>query len=254
MIGRRRVAPVLALLVLAFPSAATAGGPGRWTPVGTTDQLNISDLASLARTGDGVLHVAWHRRIPATSTYDVLTTPVSPSGVVGASVPVVTGWTSAGGETLIAQGNALSVFWSGNRNTTTGDPYDGLNMAASGDRGATWALPAGAIAQGDFVAARDASVAAVSGTFVQSWYAGRETVVHAGLDRNTPNQRGYGDGANQGVASDGTTALVAWCTGVQGPNGVFVQPVDPATGGPAGPASLMPGSTKVTSGVAESFC
>jgi hypothetical protein len=111
-----------------------------------------------------------------------------------------------------------------------------------------------AIAAGDFVSARDASVAAVGNRFVESWYAGSETVVHAGLDKNVPNQRGYGDGANQALASDGGTALVAWCTGVQGPNGLYVQAIDPGTGAPAGPASLMPGSTVVRGGVAETFC
>jgi hypothetical protein len=255
MASRRRTAVTAALLALAAPAPAVAGGPGIWTPLGTTDQLNISDLASLARTRDGTLHVAWHRRIASSSTYDLLTTPVSPAGAVGTSVPVVTGWVSLGGPTLLAKGDGLTLFFSGPRTNTTGDSSgDGLDVAVSLDSGATWQWVNGAIAVGDFVSARDASVAAVGGTFVESWYAGQETVAHAGLNPGTPNQRGYGDGANQGVASDGTTALVAWCTGVQGPNGVFVQPIDPGTGAPAGPASLMPGSTVVNSGVAETFC
>jgi hypothetical protein len=250
----RRIAMSAALFALAAPGSAAAGGPGAWTPVGTTDQLNISELASLARTRDGTMHVAWFRRIRSSSTYDLLTTPVSPAGAVGASGPVVTGWVSLGGPTLLAQGGGLALFFSGPQTNTTGDPHDGLDLATSADGGATWAVANSAVAAGDFVSARDASVAAVGGTFVESWYAGRETVVHAGLDPGTPNQRGYADGANQGVASDGTTALVAWCTGVQGPNGVFVQPIDPGTGAPAGPASLMPGSTVVRGGVAETFC
>jgi hypothetical protein len=250
----RRTAVIAALIAVAAPAPAVAGGPGIWTPLGTTDQLNISDLASLARTRDGTLHVAWHRRIASSSTYDLLTTPVSPAGAVGASVPVVTGWVSIGGPTLLAEGDGLALFFSGPRTNTTGDPTDGLDVAFSGG-GQIWRVDNAAIAVGDFVSARDASVAAVGSTFLESWYAGQETVVHAGIYEPTaPNQRGYGDGANQGVASDGTTALVAWCTDVQGPNGVFVQPIDPGSGAPAGPASLMPGSTDVNSGVAETSC
>jgi hypothetical protein len=251
----RRLAPAAALLLccLALPATAAAGGPGSWTPVGTSGQLNISDLASLARTGDGALHVAWHRRTAA-GAYDLLTTTVAPSGAVGASVPVVSGWSSVEGPSLLARGDGLSIFWSGTPTLVTGNPQDGIDMATSGDRGATWSVAPSAIATGDFVLARDAGVTAVGGGFLQAWYAGEETVVHAGLDKATPQQRGYGSGANQSMASDGTGALVAWCTGVQGANGVFVQPVAPASGAPAGAAALMPGSTVVRDGVAETFC
>ena len=43
-------------------------------------------------------------------------------------------------------------------------------------------------------------------------------------------------GTGQAIAVSGGSALVAWCTGVQGPNGIFVQPVNPATAAPAGAA------------------
>jgi hypothetical protein len=251
---RVALAASAALLSLVLPATAAAGGPHSWTPVGTTDQLNTSDLASLARTSDGTLHIAWHRRVVASSTYDLLTTPVTRTGAVGASVPVVSGWSSIGGPSLLASGKALSIFWSGPRTLVTGDPQDGLDMATSGDGGATWAVDPNAVAQGDFVSARDASVTNVGGTFLQSWYAGRETVVHAGLDKTTPNLRGYGDGANQSMASDGERAVVAWCTGVQGPNGVFVATVAPFTGTALGAPALMPDSTVTRGGVAETFC
>ena len=79
--------------------------------------------------------------------------------------------------------------------------------------------------------------------------------MHFGTDPTTVNQRGYGLGTGQAIAVSGDSALVAWCTGVQGPNGVFVQSVDPATGAPAGPARIVPGSTSPASGgAAEAFC
>ncbi len=246
------------MLTFAAPAAATAGPPGSWTKVSSAGQLNPSDLASVARTDDGFLHVAWFRRIPSSSTYDLLVSPVSPGGVVGRETRVATGWASLGGPTLLAYGNELSLFFSGPQTSITGDPHDGLDLATSSDAGASWAVAPTAIAAGDFVSARDASVVEFDyRRYLESWYAGRETVVHAGLDPLTANQRGYGDGANQNIASNVNIkpgALVTWCTGVQGANGVYVQFVDPKTGAPVGPASLMPGSTVVHDGVAQTFC
>ncbi|MDX6700257.1 MAG: hypothetical protein QOF26_483, partial [Baekduia sp.] len=190
--------------------------------------------------------------------YDTLQTPIAAAGTAGTAVPIVTGWASVEGPSLVGQGTSLSAFFSGTQTTTTGDPHEGLDLATSADGGATWALAPTAVAASDFASSRDASVVATSAGFVQSWYAGSETVVHAGLDPATPNQRGYGLGTNQMLASSPGAAagdvLAAWCTGVQGANGVFVQPVSAATGAPAGPARLMPGSTAVVGGVPETFC
>jgi hypothetical protein len=246
---------VAAAVALGLGGAAGAGAaPGRWSPVGTTGQLNISDLVGLARTADGSLHVAWQRRTPD-GLYDLLQTPVTAAGAVRASVPIVAGWASIEGPSLVAQGSTLSAFFSGTQTTTTGDPHEGLDLATSGDGGATWALAPAAIASGDFASSRDAGVVAVGSTFVQSWYAGEETVVHAGLDKTVAAQRGYGSGTDQSLAADAAGAvLVAWCTGVQGANGVFVQPVDPSSGAPGGGATLMPGSTALASGTPETFC
>jgi hypothetical protein len=255
-ISRGWAAAAAAVLSLGASSGAVAA-PGHWNPVGTTGQLDISELVGLARTSDGTLHVGWHRRTPE-GLYDLLETPITAPGAVGAPVPIVTGWASIEGPSLVAPapGSSLAAFFSGNRTRTTGDPSEGINMATSGDSGrAAWDLAPAAIASGDFASSRDAGVVAVGGTFVQSWYAGEETVVHAGLDKAVAAQRGYGSGTNQNLAADAAGAvLVAWCTGVQGANGVFVQSVDPSSGAPVGAASLMPGSTAMVGGTAESFC
>jgi hypothetical protein len=252
----RTICGVAATALLLGVSAADAA-PGPWAPVGTSGQLNVSDNVGLARTDDGVLHVAWFRRTPA-GVYDVLQTPISGAGRAGGAVPIVTGWASVEGPSLVAQGASLSGFFSGSQTQVTGDPHEGLDLATSGDAGASWTVAPTAIARGDFASSRDASVVATPAGFVQSWYAGSETVVHAGLDPAVPNQRGYGDGTDQILAArPGAAAgdvLAAWCTGVQGANGVFVQPVDPATGAPAGTAKLMPGSIAVVDGTPQTFC
>jgi len=243
-----------AVLAVVAACALPAAAGAAWKPIGTSGQLNVSDAIGTARTGDGVLHVGWFRLVPPAG-YDVLQTPITATGAIRPPVPIVTGWASAEGPTLLAQGSTLQAFWSGSRTTVTGDPTEGVDQATSPDAGATWAISPSAIATGDFASSRDASVVASGATLLQSWYAAQETVVHAGSDPAVPAQRGYGSGTDQALAGSASGQVVAaWCTGVQGPNGVFVQGVDPATGAPLGAAALMPGSTAVVGGAAASFC
>jgi hypothetical protein len=230
----------IGLALLAMPSVAHAGASGRWTPVGS-GELRISEQIGVARTADGTLHVAWERH-GAGGQDALLQTPVSTAGVVGATVPIVTAWASVGDPALIAQGGALTVFFPATQTLTTGDPHDGLDMAGSADGGGSWSLAPAAVYGRDFAGARTPSATATGAGFVQSWYAASETVVHAGIDPAADAQRGYGAGTNQSVASDPSGAVVvAWCTAVEGPNGVYVAAVDPATGAPAAPAARMPG-------------
>jgi hypothetical protein len=251
----RHLTGLLTLGVLALLAGAPqAGAATSWRSLGTSGQLNISDLVGTARSTDGALHVAWHRRTDA-GLYDLLQTPVSATGAVGAPVPIVSGWASVEGPTLLASGNALFAFFSGTRTLVTGDPTEGLDSAVTADGGATWNLAPAAAAKGDFAGQRDASVALGPSGALAAWYSERDTVVHLGTDAAVPNQRGYGAGTGQAMAVSGGAAMVAWCTGVQGPNGVFVQPVDPATGAPAGAARIVPGSTsRGSDGAAEAFC
>jgi hypothetical protein len=254
---RRHVIGLLVLGVFVLSAGASgAAAATSWRSLGTSGQLNVSDLVGTARSTDGALHVGWHRRTDA-GLYDLLQTPVSATGAVGAPVPIVSGWASVEGPTLLASGNALFAFFSGTRTLVTGDPTEGLDSAISADAGATWSVSPAAAATGDFAGQRDASVAIGPGGALAAWYSERDTVVHVGTDPAAqPNQRGYGPGTDQAIAVSGAAAMVAWCTGVQGPNGVFVQPVDPASGAPAGAAQLVPGSTSPGSGggPAEAFC
>ena len=243
-----------AVMTVLFASAVSAGAAATWNSLGTSGQLGVSDLVGTARGSDGTLHVAWSRRT-SNGLYDLLQTPVTASGVVRSPGPIVTGWASIEGPTLLASGSSLFAFFSGTQTLVTGDPHEGVDDAITADGGASWALAPTALAAGDFAGQRDASVALGPVGALTSWYAGEETVVHFGTDPTTLNQRGYGLGTGQAVAVSGDSALAAWCTGVQGPNGVFVQSVDPATGAPAGAARIVPGSTSPGStGAPEAFC
>ncbi|MDX6701774.1 MAG: hypothetical protein QOF26_2000, partial [Baekduia sp.] len=95
------------LLLAAAGSGAGAASAAPWAPVGTSGQLNVSDNVGLARTSDGVLHVAWFRRTPE-GLYDTLQTPIAAAGTAGTAVPIVTGWASVEGPSLVGQGTSLS--------------------------------------------------------------------------------------------------------------------------------------------------
>ncbi len=242
----------MALAILA--TAVEAAAARSWRSLGTSGQLGISDLVGLARGTDGTLNVAWSRRT-SNGLYDLMRTPVSAGGGVRSPGPIVTGWASIEGPTLLTSGSALFAFFSGTQTLVTGDPHEGVDNAISADGGASWTLAPTAVAAGDFAGQRDAGAALGPDGLLSSWYAGEETVVHLGTDPTTTNQRGYGLGTGQALAVSGQSTLVAWCTGVQGPNGVFVQAVDPATAAPAGAARLVPGSTsRGSSGTPEAYC
>jgi hypothetical protein len=243
-----------AVTAVVFASAASAGAATAWRSLGTSGQLNISDLVGTARGSDGTLHVAWSRRT-SNGLYDLLQTPVTAGGAVGSPQAIVTGWVNIEGPTLLASGSALFAFFSGTQTLVTGDPHEGVDAAVTADGGATWTLAPTAVAVGDFAGERDAGVALGPDGALTSWYAGDETVVHLGTDPTTVNQRGYGLGTGQAVAVSGDSALVAWCTGVQGYPGVVVQRVYPATGAPVGAGRIVPGSlSRGPGGKPEAFC
>lgn len=71
----------------ASAASARAPRPGQWTQV-TGKLSNINDVG-LARSRDGVLHVL--RTSGTTGAFRVRDTPVSARGVVGKTVPIVSG-------------------------------------------------------------------------------------------------------------------------------------------------------------------
>lgn len=223
------------------PHAAPGAHPA-WTSLGTSGQLDISDLIGMARSSDGTLHVAWTTLRSDSQTYDLMQTPVSALGSVGAPTPIVTGWSVLQGPSLVSTGDQLAAFFSGVQSETAGDPTDGIDVATSTDNGVSWSHQGGAIASGNYADARDTSVAAGPSGPLSAWYDVDTTVVHAGATPDSPpNQTAYGEGANQAVAADADSAYVGWCSD-SSKAGVFVQQINVQTGAPAGSAELVPGS------------
>ena len=237
--GSRQTARI-ARLKAARPKAerAAATAARTWAPI-ASGGMNISDQVGLARTSDRVLHVAWRRRAAG---QDLLQTPVTPSGRVGPAVTVVGGWAGVGSPALVASGMALSAFFPGSATLTTGDPTYGLDLATSGDGGASWSASPTAIARNEFAFARTpAAVRTAGGTYLQAWYGTDETVVHAGLDPGVPAVGGFGAGTNQALAAanDGQ-AMVAWCDQRGAGSDVSLARVDPATGTRIGGVVSLP--------------
>src|SRR3954470_4428608 len=250
--------PLLALTaaaVLVPAASATAGTPGHWTRVTPTTGVNI-DQVSLLRGTDGVLHVAWLQKNAADTTrQDVATAPVARGGPVGVTVAIETGWAGVSNPALVAApGGALRVFFGGIRTINGGETQTNLSTSTAPASGSPWALQTGNVADGGAAYTSPASAAALpDGTPLVSWASATGVFVHRGTapgsgDPDSQARLGGCCGNAPGLAVDGASGapFVAWFSNATGHEGVYVQGVDPATGGPVGSATLMPGT--VTNG------
>lgn len=242
----------IALVVAALGGATAAPALG-WTQVTGPPGTSV-DQVSLARTPDGVLHVAWPRRSGGNS-FDVLHTPISPSGRVGAPSAIVTGWSDARNPALIAAPEGLRVFFGGIRTTAPNEPNQELNTATSADGGATWALQVGSVVPRDAQAYGGpvSAVALPGGSSLQTFAGTLGTWVHAGLDPAAPNrnlQTPFGPyGYDPGIAADAAgRAYVAWYSSAAARRGVLAQEVG-ADGSPVGGALTMPNTAGMAFGV-----
>jgi hypothetical protein len=235
---------IAAALALAAAPAAQAAS---WKQVTATGGASI-DQVGLARTSDGVLHVAWHKGP------DLFHTAIAANGKVGATSPIQTGWTGFQDAALTAVPGGIRAFWGAIRSTDSSDPNIGLNTALSTDGGATWQLQSGSIVpEGGQAYGSDAAAATLpNGTTLQAWAGTLGTWVHAGLDPATPNSDYQGAlgpyGYDPGIAADASgRAMMAWFSSSTSNLGVLAQAVN-ADGTAAGPPVKMPGSDVLAGG------
>ena len=231
---------VLVLAAAAAPSAQAAP----WKRV-TTPDGSSTDQVGLARTADGVLHVAWHHPT-GPNTEDLLHTAISKAGQVGATSPVQSGWTGFTNTALVVEPGGLRAFWGGFRTTDSSDAQNETNTARSGDGGASWALQPGSVVPlgAQSYASSTAATVKSDGSTLQAFAGTLGTWVHAGLSPATPNhdyQAPLGPyGYDPNLATDaGNRTVLAWYSNAAGHLGVQVQDVGP-DGAPAGAASTMP--------------
>ena len=139
--GLAVVAGVACALVAALAAEArTAASP--WTKLPNGPAINFYE-PSLARTGDGTLHVLYARN--GGSTQDVWHVPVA-GGHVGAATAVASAW--AGVENpavVVAPDGTLRAFWGGIKSLDPANTNNALNTASAPADGSAWTLQPGRV-------------------------------------------------------------------------------------------------------------
>ncbi len=246
-----RVRCVIVAVLIAVCGAAPAGA-APWKRV-TSPDGSSTDQVGLARTADGVLHVAWHHPT-GPNTEDLNHTVITRAGSIGATTPIQSGWTGFTNTALVVEPGGLRAFWGGFRTTDPVDPQRETNTALSPDGGASWALKGGQVNPGgaQSYASSHAATVLADGSTLQAFAGTLGTWVHAGLLPVTPNHdfmAGLQYGNDPNLATDAANRTVmAWYSSAAGRLGVLAQDVN-ADGSP-GPGPLtMPGTGAMNVGM-----
>ena len=241
---------VAAVLFVVCGAASASAAP--WKRV-TTPDGSSTDQVGLARTGDGVLHVAWHHPT-GPNTEDLLHTAIARAGTIGATTPIQSGWTGFTNTALVVEPGGLRAFWGGFRTTDANDPQRETNTALSSDGGVSWALQPGQVDPSGAQSYGSSHAATVlgNGSTLQAFAGTLGTWVHAGLSPTTPNHDfmvGLQYGNDPNLATDAANrTIMAWYSNATSRRGVLAQGVN-ADGSP-GPAPLtMPNTSAMNVGM-----
>lgn len=241
--------------VIAALAAAPTATAAPWKRVTSEDGSGI-DQVGLARTGDGALHLAWHRPT-GPNTEDLLHTVIGRDGRIGATTPIQSGWTGFTNPALVVDAGGLRAFWGGFRTTDSSDPQREINTALSPDGGASWNLMPGQVnpGGGQAYASPISATLRPDGNTVQAWSGTLGTWIHVGLnpdEKVSPNHnymegRQYGNDPNLVTDSVGRVWM-AWYSSDQAGFGVLAQQVG-AGGEPIGSPLTMPGTSAMNIGM-----
>ena len=242
---------VIAAILIAVCWAAPAGA-APWKRL-TTPDGSSTDQVGLARTGDGVLHIAWHHPT-GPNTEDLLHTVITRAGTIGATTPIQSGWTGFTNTALVVEPGGLRAFWGGFRTTDSSDPQRETNTALSSDGGVSWVLQPGQVnpSGAQSYASSHAATVRADGSTMQAFAGTLGTWVHAGLTPATPTQNfmaGLQYGNDPNLATDATNrTIMAWYSSATGRLGVLAQDVG-GDGGPVGGPATMPGTGAMYTGM-----
>jgi hypothetical protein len=205
-----------------------------WTRI-TQPTDNNTDEVAMARTPDGVLHIAWVRKQGDVSDY--MHTAISPTGkVIGNPSPIVTGWNTLVNPALVVAPNSeLWLFFGGIRTTDDHrDPYArGSLYAVRGDAGgAHWSLLPGARSESRNVYEGDTAAAlAPNGMPVIAW------AQHNGLGLQFGFEHKNRDSELElpcciyhpwlGVDGVSNQVVAGWHSNADGAEGLFTETVSP---------------------------
>ena len=239
---RRRLAAVSVVVFAAAVAAlaAQAGPPGSWTRITDKSGRNV-DQVGVARTGDGVLHVFWRRRVAATT--DALRhTSITAAGKARASSQVLDPMRVIGDpDAVVLPDGRLRVFFPGLGDTAEA----GGVMAATGT-----AVGTGWKREGIRVSSITSSLGSVgaavtkSGESIFSYTLSFGVGYHVGIDPADKDGQLRADKQccdyNSDLATDTKTGQtwVAYTSNAKGRVGTWVQQVLPLVG----KRMLVPGS------------
>ena len=242
-----RTCPALAaaaLVTLVVATSAGAGPPGAWSPV-SKGVLVSTDEAGLARTPDGVLHVAWQRR--GVTTTALWQTRVAPDGRTQGAEPIAPGLSEGGPPALVATADgALRSFFF----VRSPDGSAANLLVASAPAAGGWTVGSAPLAQAAGTDVPTVGAAASrDGAAVAAWPVGTQVRYRYGVDPGAqPTALGVGgccaSGAQPAVDQVTGQAYIAWASSAPGATGVFVQAVDRA--GPTRPKVFATGSATKT--------
>jgi hypothetical protein len=241
----------LACFLLA--GSAAGGPPGRWSAVAEGQGLRAATQEiGLARTSDGVLHVAWRQDTGPLSA-EVRVRAITRSGELRPTVTAVSGYGLSADPALLAGPASVQLFFA------AGTPIEGLLSATAPAAGSPWSAPA-LVNNQEFAYARTPGVTtAGDGTPLETWYSAGDIVVHRGVSpgqaHTVPSPAGSSN-TRPNLATDASGRIwVVWCRfGGSGPVGTIAQQVDPATGAPLGPQVQLPGSSTDFQGSQNAGC
>lgn len=250
-----------AAAVPARDAAAAVRPPGVWLQL-STGTGGAPFEPGLARTKDGVLHVAWTQQ-DGPSSYSIRTKAISHAGVVLSTAVVVSGWGVIEGQPRLVvhsagpfAGVGLSVVFNGAQDTNAANPYSrhARYLSTSLDHGLSWTLSAGS---GSSHTTPNVAVAATtlpSGDLITGAGENASLWFHIGFDTaNSPattpdftvdGQAGSGL-ENLALATDGSgVTWAAWYQRFQSGQGYYVEQLEPTLG----PAVKLPSSGNPTWG------
>jgi hypothetical protein len=241
------------IAVLIAVSSASAASAAPWKRVTTPDGAS-TDQVGLARTADGVLHLAWsHPTGP--NTEDLRHTVISRGGSIGATTPIQSGWIGFTNAAIVVDPGGLRTFWGGFRTTDSSDPQQETSTALSPDGGASWALQPGSVvpAGAQSYGSNTAATVRGDGSTLQAFAGTLGTWVHAGLSPTTPNhdyQAPIGPyGYDPNLATDASNRTVmAWYSSANGHLGVLAQDVN-SDASPVGGPATMPNTSNMQVGM-----
>lgn len=217
-----------------------------------TSPGDITDQAAMARTPDGILHVVWAPYTSGGGVNQLLTDTITPTGHVGPTTTVQSGWLGIGNpEIAVRSDGSLVVVAGAERSESPTETIKEQALWTSADGGATWELyPSDIASGGGFAAPVGLALGPDGSTPFTSWTTTQGIFVHPGVlaavpPENLQDATGWGCcGYDPGLALDQAAdkLVIAWYSNAAGHNGIYAQQLDTTSAAPLGAPELMPGS------------